>query len=151
MQQHKRRAIILLAEDDLGDQELTKRALENGKILNDLFIVENGEELLNYLLHHGDYQDATKYPTPDIILMDLNMPKMDGRQVLAEINKFPALKDIPIIVLTTSRQEEDILRSYDLGVKSFITKPVETEAFFHAIKVIQEYWFEIVVLPPHAK
>jgi len=149
MSKDKRRAVILLAEDDQGDQELTRRALEDGKVLNDLFVVENGEEVLDYLLHRGKFGDHEKFPYPDIILMDLNMPKMDGRQVLEEISKDKDLSAIPVIVLTTSQQEEDILRSYNLGVKSFITKPVDTNSFFHAIKVIQEYWFEIVVLPKH--
>ncbi len=143
-----RPAIILLAEDDPGDQELTRRALEGAKIQNDLYIVEDGEEALDYLLRRGQYEDPKRSPRPDLILLDLNMPKVSGRQVLAEMKKHDALRLLTVVILTTSAQEEDVLRSYDLGVSSYITKPVEMDQFFRVIQTIGEYWFQIVVSPP---
>ena len=144
----KRPAIILLAEDDLGDQELTKRALEEGKIENELYIVKDGEEALDYLFRRGRYTDPETSPRPDLFLLDLNMPKLDGRQVLEQIRSIHELRNIRVVVLTTSRQEEDITRSYDLGVHSYITKPVDLDQFFNVIRTLEEYWFQIVVLPP---
>lgn len=144
----KRPAIILLAEDDLGDQELTKRALEEGKVENELYVVKDGEEALDYLLRRGRYTDPETSPRPDLFLLDLNMPKLDGRQVLEQIRSIYELRNIRVVVLTTSRQEEDITRSYDLGVHSYITKPVNLDQFFHVIRTLEEYWFQIVVLPP---
>ena len=143
-----RAAVILLVEDDPGDQELTRRALEDGKVRNDLYIVEDGEEALDYLLRRGLYQDPESSPRPDLILLDLNMPKMDGKQVLEEMKKHDDLRCLTVIVLTTSAQEEDVLRSYDLGVNSYITKPVEMSQFFKVVHAIEEYWFQIVRLPP---
>lgn len=143
-----KKAVILLAEDDPGDQKLTRRALEDGRIDNDLYIVENGEEALDYLLRRGKYQDPATSPRPDLFLLDLNMPKVDGRQVLEEIEKNPACSNITTVVLTTSQQEEDIIRSYDLGIKSYITKPVEFDEFVDVVKTLGKYWFQIVVLPP---
>ena len=144
----KRPAIILLAEDDLGDQELTKRALEEGKVENELYIVKDGEEALDYLFRRGRYTDPETSPQPDLFLLDLNMPKLDGRQVLEQIRSIYELRNIRVVVLTTSRQEEDITRSYDLGVHSYITKPVDLDQFFNVIRTLEEYWFQIVVLPP---
>jgi len=144
----KRPAIILLAEDDLGDQELTKRALEEGKVENELYIVKDGEEALDYLFRRGRYTDPETSPRPDLFLLDLNMPKLDGRQVLEQIRSIHELRNIRVVVLTTSRQEEDITRSYDLGVHSYITKPVDLDQFFNVIRTLEEYWFQIVVLPP---
>ena len=144
----KRPAIILLAEDDLGDQELTKRALEEGKIENELYIVKDGEEALDYLFRRGRYTDPETSPRPDLFLLDLNMPKLDGRQVLEQIRSIHEFRNIRVVVLTTSRQEEDITRSYDLGVHSYITKPVDLDQFFNVIRTLEEYWFQIVVLPP---
>ncbi|MGD8892702.1 MAG: response regulator [Desulfobacterales bacterium] len=144
----KRPAIILLAEDDLGDQELTKRALEEGKVENELYIVKDGEEALDYLFRRGSYTDPETSPRPDLFLLDLNMPKLDGRQVLEQIRSIYELRNIRVVVLTTSRQEEDITRSYDLGVHSYITKPVDLDQFFNVIRTLEEYWFQIVVLPP---
>ena len=143
-----RPAVILLAEDDPGDQELTRRALEEGKVRNELHIVKDGEEALNYLFRRGEYEDPETSPLPDLFLLDLNMPKIDGRQVLAEIQKDPKLRRLSVVVLTTSSQEEDVLRSYDLGVNSFITKPVGIDQFIRVIHALEEYWFQIVVLPP---
>jgi CheY-like chemotaxis protein len=144
----KRPAIILLAEDDLGDQELTKRALEEGKIENELYIVQDGEEALDYLFRRGRYTDPETSPRPDLFLLDLNMPKIDGRQVLEQIRSIHELRNIRVVVLTTSHQEEDITRSYDLGVHSYITKPVDLDQFFNVVRTLEEYWFQIVVLPP---
>jgi len=144
----KRPAIILLAEDDLGDQELTKRALEEGKIENELYIVKDGEEALDYLFRRGRYTDPETSPRPDLFLLDLNMPKIDGRQVLEQIRSIHELRNIRVVVLTTSRLEEDITRSYDLGVHSYITKPVDLDQFFNVVRTLEEYWFQIVVLPP---
>lgn len=144
----KKPAIILLAEDDLGDQELTKRALEEGKVENELYIVKDGEEALDYLFRRGRYTDPETSPLPDLFLLDLNMPKLDGRQVLEQIRSIHELRNIRVVVLTTSRQEEDITRSYDLGVHSYITKPVDLDQFFNVIRALEEYWFQIVVLPP---
>ena len=143
----KRPAIILLAEDDLGDQELTKRALEEGKVENELYIVKDGEEALDYLFRRGRYTDPETSPRPDLFLLDLNMPKLDGRQVLEQIRSIHELRNIRVVVLTTSHQEEDITRSYDLGVHSYITKPVDLDQFFNVIRTLEEYWFQIVVLP----
>ena len=144
----KRPAIILLAEDDLGDQELTERALKEGKIENELYIVKDGEEALDYLFRRGRYTDPETSPRPDLFLLDLNMPKLDGRQVLEQICSIHELRNIRVVVLTTSHQEEDITRSYDLGVHSYITKPVNLDQFFNVIRALEEYWFQIVVLPP---
>jgi CheY-like chemotaxis protein len=141
-------AIILLAEDDRGDQELTRRALAEGKIRNELHIVENGEEALSYLFRHGKYKDPATSPRPDLLLLDLNLPRVDGRQVLEQIRADSKLRRMAVVVLTTSRQEEDILRSYEVGCNSFITKPVGLEQFIQVIQALEEYWFQIVVLPP---
>ncbi|PQP33095.1 two-component system response regulator [Desulfobacteraceae bacterium SEEP-SAG10] len=143
----KRPAIILLAEDDLGDQELTKRALKEGKIENELYVVKDGEEALDYLFRRGRYTDPETSPRPDLFLLDLNMPKLDGRQVLEQICSIHELRNIRVVVLTTSHQEEDITRSYDLGVHSYITKPVDLDQFFNVIRTLEEYWLQIVVLP----
>ena len=143
-----RPAVILLAEDDRGDQELTRRALEEGKIRNDLRVVEDGEEALAYLYRRGKYKDPATSPRPDLLLLDLNLPRIDGRQVLEKIRSDSKLRRMAVVVLTTSRQEEDILRSYELGCNSFITKPVGMEQFIRVIHALEEYWFQIVVLPP---
>jgi CheY-like chemotaxis protein len=150
MTRHSERpAVILLAEDDPGDQELTRRALDEGKIKNDLHIVENGEEALDYLFRRGKYTDPESSPWPDLFLLDLNMPKIDGRKVLQELQAHKDLPPLVTVVLTTSTQEEDILRSYNLGVKSFITKPVDFLQFIKLIHALENYWFQVVVLPKH--
>lgn len=141
-------AVILLAEDDPGDQELTRRALEECKIKNDLHLVQDGEEALDYLFRRGRYEDPASSPRPDLFLLDLNMPKIDGRQVLEQIKSHPASHHMVIVVLTTSEHEEDIVSSYDLGVNSYITKPVDFNKFVRVVQAIGNYWFQIVVLPP---
>ena len=140
--------VILLAEDDLGDQNLTCRALAKAKIRNEVRIVQDGEEALDYLFQRGRYADSADAPRPHILLLDLNMPKVDGRGVLRELQKDPELRRLPVVVLTTSRAEEDVLRTYDLGVNSYITKPVEIADFFRVINVLGDYWLQIVELPP---
>jgi len=143
-----RAAVILLAEDDRGDQELTRRALEEGKIRNDLRVVEDGEEALAYLYRRGKYKDPAKSPRPDLLLLDLNLPRVDGRQVLEKVRSDSKLRPMAVVVLTTSRQEEDILRSYELGCNSFITKPADMDQFIRVIHALEQYWFHTVALPP---
>ena len=138
---------ILMAEDDPDDRLLTAQAFRNQSIASDLHFVEDGEELLDYLHHRGKFIAKNSSPRPGLILLDLNMPRKDGREALAEIKADPDLKSIPVIVLTTSKAEEDILRCYDNGANSYITKPVSFTALANAVKVLWAYWFEIVRLP----
>jgi CheY-like chemotaxis protein len=138
---------ILLADDDADDRMLARDALEESRLANDLRFVENGEELLDYLLRRGKFTDPESSPRPGLILLDLNMPRKDGREALREIKAEPSLRSIPIIVLTTSKAEEDIYRTYDLGVNSFITKPVTFDQLVQVMRVVGRYWFEIVELP----
>jgi len=141
-------AIILLVEDNRADQELTRRALEEGKIRNELRIVEDGEEALAYLFRTGKYKDPATSPKPDLLLLDLNLPRVDGREVLEQVRADAKLRRMAVVVLTTSRQEQDILRSYEVGCNSFITKPVDLDQFIRVVQTLEEYWFQIVVLPP---
>ena len=143
--------MILIAEDDAEDRMLVRDAMIESRLANDIRFVEDGEELLDYLHNRGKYSDKNAHPTPGLILLDLNMPKMDGREALREIKKDPVLRVIPIIILTTSQAEEDILRSYDLGVSSFITKPVTFVALVDIMQTLGKYWFEIVELPTRLK
>ena len=138
---------ILLVDDDEADQLSTKRAFNQTQMQCDLYITSNGQEALDYLYHQGIYQDLASSPRPDLILLDLNMPKLDGREVLAKIMADEQLKSIPIIVLTTSTQEEDILTSYQLGCSSYITKPIGVNKFMDIIEGILHYWFNIIALP----
>lgn len=144
---NKRVIEILIADDDAEDRMLITDALKENRLKNNIQCVENGEELLHYLRNQGKYSDAGKFPRPGIILLDLNMPKKDGREALKEIKNDRDLCSIPIIVLTTSKAEEDILRSYNLGVNSFISKPVSFTAMVDIMKTLNKYWFEIVELP----
>jgi CheY-like chemotaxis protein len=141
--------VILLVEDDLGDQKLIKLSLRNEKIANDLYTVQSGEEGMDFLHHRGKYNDGT--PQPDLILLDLNMPRKDGREALAEIKNDPLLRYIPVVVLTTSKAEEDIMRSYDIGAASYITKPVTFDGLVEAIRGLGQYWVQIVRLPVKEK
>ena len=136
--------IILMADDDADDRMLTKEALEESRVLNDLRFVEDGEELLDYLKNRGKYADAER---PGLILLDLNMPKKDGREALKEIKADPDLRRIPVVVMTTSKAEEDIFRSYDLGASSFITKPVTFDRLVELMRTLGQYWVEFVELP----
>lgn len=138
---------ILLAEDDPDDRLMAVEALEESRLANDLHIVEDGEELMDYLYRHGKFESLKNWFLPGLILLDLNMPKKDGREALREIKADPNLRRIPIVVLTTSDEEEDIYRTYDLGVNSFITKPVSFESLVEIMKLLKLYWFEIVELP----
>jgi CheY-like chemotaxis protein len=138
---------ILLADDDDDDREMTRDALEQSKLINDVRFAVDGEDLMDYLLRRGAHADPAASPVPGVILLDLNMPRKDGREALAEIKAHPLLHKIPVIVLTTSRAEEDIFRTYELGVSSFITKPVTFDGLVEAMRVLTEYWFEIVELP----
>ena len=137
---------ILMADDDPDDRMLAEEALVENKLANDLHFVEDGEELMDYLHRRGKY-NADNAPVPGLILLDLNMPRKDGREALAEIKSDPTLRRIPVIILTTSKADEDIARSYDLGVSSFITKPVTFEGLVNVARAIGEYWLGIVVLP----
>ena len=140
--------VILLADDDEEDRMLAANALQESRVVNDLRFVTDGEELLDYLLHRGRYEDPAFSPIPGLILLDLNMPRKDGREALREIKAHPDLRRIPIVVLTTSKAEEDIYRTYDLGANSFITKPVSFEGLVMVMRDIGRYWIEIVELPP---
>lgn len=143
----KKPVIILMADDDDDDFMLTEKALKKSKLLNTLYRVTDGEELLDFLLRKGEYTDPFRSPRPGVILLDLNMPRKDGREALKEIKSNPDLQDIPVVVFTTSKAEEDIYRSYKLGVNSFITKPVSFEGLIDVMTSLGKYWFEIVELP----
>lgn len=140
--------VILLAEDDPDDQYLISEACDESGVATQLFIVQDGEELLDYLHQRGKYTDPDQWPRPNLILLDLNMPRMDGREALVEIKAQPELRRIPVVVLTTSQAEEDILRSYDLGVSGFITKPVKFSGLLDVMKKLSAYWLNTVELPP---
>jgi len=142
-----RSLVILIADDDLEDRQLVKEAMEESRVANHLAFVEDGEELMDYLHNRGKYSDTQQYPSPGLILLDLNMPRKDGREAMKEIKADPVLRVIPIVVLTTSKAEEDILRTYDLGVNSFITKPVTFSALVDIMQTLGKYWFQIVELP----
>src|SRR5436190_2291881 len=139
--------VILMADDDDDDRLLALDGLAEARLDGDLHFVENGEELLDYLCHRGKYQPPASAPRPGLILLDLNMPRKDGREALREIKADPDLRRIPIVVLTTSKAEEDIYRTYDLGANSFIAKPVKFESLVALMKEIGRYWIEIVELP----
>jgi two-component system, chemotaxis family, response regulator Rcp1 len=139
-----RPAEILLVEDNDDDVELTRLAFRQAKLLVNLYRVEDGEKCLAFLRKQGEYQNV---PTPDLILLDLNMPKMSGREVLAEIMKDDHLKALPVVILTTSEQEEEILKMYKMRCSSYIVKPVNFDQFIKVVRTIADYWFTIVVLP----
>jgi CheY-like chemotaxis protein len=150
MDEMVRTATILLVEDDEEDQWATERAFEQSRIRNKIVAVENGMRALDYLHNRGNFEGKETNPPPDLIILDLNMPVMDGREFLDTIKKDPKFKRIPVVVMTTSKQEEDILKTYDLGVNSYVTKPVNMGGFLTVIQELGHYWLEIVVLPPHA-
>ena len=144
MKTERRSITILLAEDDPDDRMLVEDAVAEGRLVNELRCVEDGEELMDYLHQRGKYAGA---PRPGLILLDLNMPKKDGREALREIKADPSLRQIPVVVLTTSKAEEDVFRSYDLGANSFVTKPVTFKSLVELMKTLGRYWLEIVELP----
>jgi CheY-like chemotaxis protein len=142
---------ILVAEDDDDDYLLTEHALREAKLLNPLARVTDGQELMDYLERRGPFRDRGRYPPPALILLDLNMPRKDGREALHDIKGNEVLRHLPVVVLTTSKAEEDIVRSYDLGVNSFIIKPVTFGGLVEAVRVLGRYWFELVKLPPQSE
>ena len=143
-----RKAIgIVMAEDDPDDRLLTREAMEESHLLNSLDFVEDGVELFEYLRREGKYAELKGAPLPGVILLDLNMPRMDGREALEKLKQDPVLKKIPVVILTTSKAEEDILQSYDLGVSSYIMKPVTFEGMVRVMMSFSDYWFQIVTLP----
>jgi len=135
---------ILLVEDNPGDVRLTEEALKEGKVLNNIHLANDGVEAMSFLQKEGKYIDAVR---PDLILLDLNLPKKDGREVLMEIKKDEALRRIPVVVLTTSKAEEDIIRTYDYHANCFITKPVDFDQFIKVVKSIEDFWLSVVKLP----
>ena len=138
---------ILMADDDEDDRLLTQEALEESRLVNEIHFVEDGEQLMDYLYRRGAYTYLANEPLPGLILLDLNMPRKDGREALQEIKADPQLRPIPVVILTTSKGEEDIYRSYDLGASSYIAKPVTFAALVEVIQAIGRYWFELVELP----
>lgn len=139
---------ILLVEDNAADVRLTREALKDAKVVNRLSVVTDGEDAMAFLRRKGRHAQA---PRPDLILLDLNLPRKDGREVLAEVKSDESLKRIPVVVLTTSRSEEDVLRSYDLHANCYITKPVGLDQFLTVVESIQDFWLSIVVLPPDGR
>jgi CheY-like chemotaxis protein len=148
MRERRRHVTILCAEDDPEDRMLVEDAMEDSRLVNELHFVEDGEQLMDYLYRRGKYTALNNVPLPGLILLDLNMPKKDGREALEEIKADPDLRRIPIVVLTTSKAEEDILRTYDMGVSGFVVKPVTFETLVSIMKTVSKYWFEIVEPPP---
>jgi two-component system, chemotaxis family, response regulator Rcp1 len=136
---------VLLVEDSPSDADLTIETFNEAKVLNRLFVVEDGVEAIAFLRRQGDYSDA---PRPDLILLDLNLPRKDGREVLAEIKSDPDLQLIPVVILTTSADEQDILKSYRLNANCYVTKPVGLPEFIRIVKLIESFWFAAVKLPP---
>ena len=139
---------ILVVEDNPGDARLIKEVLNDNKVYSSLYIVNDGVEAMNFLHHEGKYKDVS---IPDLIILDLNLPRKDGREVLAEIKADVKLKHIPIVIMTISQAEEDILKSYNLHANCFITKPIDLNQFIKVVKSIEDFWFSIVKLPPKAE
>ena len=142
---------ILMADDDPDDRQMTRDAFRDAHLANDLRFVEDGVELLDYLFRRGKYSDPASSPRPGIILLDLNMPRKDGREALQELKSDPRFRSIRVIVLTTSKAEEDIARSYHLSAASYITKPVTFEALVEVVRMLGKYWLEIVELPDNVE
>jgi len=138
---------ILMADDDADDRQMTLEAFEESRLANDLRFVEDGAELMDYLQRRGRYAEAADAPRPGLILLDLNMPKKDGREALREIKADPRLRNIRVVVMTTSKAEEDIIRTYDLGAESYVTKPVTFDSLVDVVRALGKYWLEIVELP----
>lgn len=145
--QKAKSVLILIADDDEDDRMFTKEAFEENYLLNEIRFVNDGVELIDYLKRRDKYTNPVDSPRPGIILLDLNMPKMDGREALKEIKSDPLLRSIPVVVLTTSKAEQDVLQTYDLGVNCFITKPVAFSDFIEVTRMLGHYWFDIVQLP----
>lgn len=143
----KKLLTILMADDDEDDRLLAQEAMVESRVLNELRFVEDGAQLMEYLRGEGLYSDRSEYPTPGLILLDLNMPKMDGREALAALKSDKDLRRIPVVILTTSKAEEDMLKGYDLGAASYITKPVTFDALVDLMRTLGKYWVEFVELP----
>ena len=141
-------AVVLLVEDNPAQQQLTRRALAQCQIPCDLFIVSDGQQAMDYLLRHGEYEDPDTSPRPDLVLLGLNMPKVDGRQVLKRMSAEPKLATIPVVVLTTSTLEQDVACSYELGCNSYVNKPVDVRDLVELLKQLGSYWLRLVVSPP---
>ena len=148
MKNTNRPIIILMADDDEDDRLLTQEALQEARVANDLHFVVDGEDLMDYLHRRGAYTDPARSPRPGLILLDLNMPRKDGREALEEIKSDPTLRRIPVVVMTTSDAEEDLVRSYDLGANSYIRKPVSFDGLVEVMRGLTTYWYQIVELPP---
>ncbi|MDG5817750.1 response regulator [Natronococcus sp. A-GB7] len=138
-------AQLLLVEDNPGDVRLTREAFKQGRIDNDLHTVSDGSDALDFLHQRNEYEDA---PRPDLVLLDLNLPRKDGEEVLADLKDDPELQSIPVIVLTSSRAEEDIARSYELHANAYLTKPVDPDEFIETVRAFEKFWFSVVRLPP---
>lgn len=136
---------ILMVEDDPGDVRLTREALKGSKLLHSLNVVEDGVAALDYLRRNAPYQEAVR---PDLVLLDLNLPRKDGREVLAAMKQDPTLRAIPVVILTTSQAEEDVLRAYNLNANCYVTKPVDFDQFMRIVRTIEEFWLNVVTLPP---
>ncbi|WP_020208065.1 response regulator [Gilvimarinus chinensis] len=147
MSADKKTLVILMADDDADDRLLTQEALVESRVLNELHFAEDGVQLMEYLRGEGEYADRDKYPLPGLILLDLNMPKMDGREALALLKQDSVLRRIPVVILTTSKAEEDMLKGYDLGAASYITKPVTFDVLVELMRTLGKYWVEFVELP----
>ncbi|MGN7610506.1 response regulator [Magnetococcales bacterium HHB-1] len=143
-----RPAVVLLAEDNEPDQRTVQRGFSKAKLNIKLYIVDDGEECLDFLRHQGKYTDSQSSPRPDLLLLDINMPKLDGKEVLKQIRMDEQLKTLPVVILTTSDQEHDVMDSYASGANAYITKPVEPGRFMETVRRLEEFWFELVVLPP---
>jgi len=143
-------ATVLLIEDDPDDQHLTRRALDNELVKIDLRIVENGETALDYLFQRAEFSDVESAPVPDLIFLDLNLPRIGGREILNQIKRDDRLRHIPVVVLTTSDHDTDVLQSYNLGCNSYVTKPVDLSKFIGAVRELQTYWLTLVTLPPNS-
>jgi CheY-like chemotaxis protein len=138
---------ILMADDDADDRQMTLEAFSESRLANDLRFVEDGAELMDYLCRRNKFSDPALSPRPGLILLDLNMPKKDGREALREIKADPRLRNIRVVVMTTSKAEEDIIRTYDLGAESYVTKPVTFTSLVDVVRTLGKYWLEIVELP----
>lgn len=147
MSEPSKTLIILMAEDDADDRLLARDAMHESRVLNELYFVEDGVQLLNYLRGEEEFSDRSRYPMPGLILLDLNMPKMDGREALAAIKADPRLRRIPVVILTTSTAEADMVKGYDLGAASYIAKPVTFDALVELMRTLGKYWVEFVELP----
>lgn len=143
----KKTLIILMADDDADDRLLAQDAMQESRVLNELHFVEDGVQLLSYLRGDDEFSDRSVYPMPGLILLDLNMPKKDGREALREIKADPRLRRIPVVILTTSKAEVDMVKGYDLGAASYITKPVTFDALVELMRTLGKYWVEFVELP----